>query len=211
MLFHPSEHKHLYNICTTSAQRLRRWSNIVQMLYKCFVFTGIEVNFQNNNSKSNDFKTWRIHLTFHDIRPKHFFFFGGGGGCTIKNFGHAQIGSVGYSGTEVFLAGLTNFIKYNYNRNIIKTKFLKIIISIIFIINNYKVTFIENTPHKHLADEGLGGNHSITRGGGLEFFKWTNYLFHFLYAILYLFHTLPQAKYLFHFHRILFSAYKVGS
>ena len=32
--------KHLYNICTTSAQRLRRWSNIVQMLYKCFVFAG---------------------------------------------------------------------------------------------------------------------------------------------------------------------------
>ena len=29
--------KHLYNICTTSAQRLRRWPNIVQMLYKCFV------------------------------------------------------------------------------------------------------------------------------------------------------------------------------
>ena len=33
--------KHLYNICTTSAQRLRRWSNIVQILYKCFVFTGL--------------------------------------------------------------------------------------------------------------------------------------------------------------------------
>ena len=32
--------KHLYNICTTSAQRLWRWSNIVQMLYKCFVFAG---------------------------------------------------------------------------------------------------------------------------------------------------------------------------
>ena len=32
--------KHLYNICTTSAQLLRRWSNIVQMLYKCFVFAG---------------------------------------------------------------------------------------------------------------------------------------------------------------------------
>ena len=31
--------KHLYNICTMSVQRLRRWSNIVQMLYKCFVFT----------------------------------------------------------------------------------------------------------------------------------------------------------------------------
>ena len=28
--------KQLYNICTTSAQRRRRWSNIVQMLYKCF-------------------------------------------------------------------------------------------------------------------------------------------------------------------------------
>ena len=37
----PANTKHLYNICTASAQRLRRWSNIVQMLYKCFVFTGI--------------------------------------------------------------------------------------------------------------------------------------------------------------------------
>ena len=40
-----SKHKtfaqHLHNICTTSAQRLRRCSNIVQMLYKCFVFTGL--------------------------------------------------------------------------------------------------------------------------------------------------------------------------
>ena len=39
----PSKHgkhkKNIYNICTTSAQRLRRWSNIVHMLYKCFVFT----------------------------------------------------------------------------------------------------------------------------------------------------------------------------
>ena len=32
--------KHLYNIYTTSAQRLQRWANIVQMLYKCFGFTG---------------------------------------------------------------------------------------------------------------------------------------------------------------------------
>ena len=30
--------KHLHNICTTSAQCLRRWPNIVHMLYKCFVF-----------------------------------------------------------------------------------------------------------------------------------------------------------------------------
>ena len=36
----PVNKNHLYNICTTSAQRLRRWSNIVQMLYKCFVFVG---------------------------------------------------------------------------------------------------------------------------------------------------------------------------
>ena len=43
----PANTKHLYNICTTSAQRLRRWSNIVQkqnkMLHKCFVFTGARV------------------------------------------------------------------------------------------------------------------------------------------------------------------------
>ena len=37
----PANTKHLYSICTTSAQRLRRWANIVQMLYKCFVFAGI--------------------------------------------------------------------------------------------------------------------------------------------------------------------------
>ena len=30
-----------YNIYTTSSQRLRRWSNIVQMLYECFVFAGV--------------------------------------------------------------------------------------------------------------------------------------------------------------------------
>ena len=30
----PASKKHLYNICTASAQCLRRWSNIVQMLYK---------------------------------------------------------------------------------------------------------------------------------------------------------------------------------
>ena len=33
--------KHLHNICTTPAQRLQRWSSIVQMSYKCFVFTEI--------------------------------------------------------------------------------------------------------------------------------------------------------------------------
>ena len=30
--------KHLYNIYTMSAQRRKRWADVVQMLYKCFVF-----------------------------------------------------------------------------------------------------------------------------------------------------------------------------
>ena len=40
--------KHLYNICTMLVQRRRRWADVVQILYKCFVFTGliggVEVN-----------------------------------------------------------------------------------------------------------------------------------------------------------------------
>ena len=40
----PVNTKHLYNICTTLAQRLRRWTNIVQMLYKYFVFPGMGYN-----------------------------------------------------------------------------------------------------------------------------------------------------------------------
>ena len=36
----PANTKHLYNICTTPVQRLRRWPNIVQTLSKCFVFNG---------------------------------------------------------------------------------------------------------------------------------------------------------------------------
>ena len=35
----PANRKHLNDMCTMPAQRLR-WSNIVQMLYKCFVFAG---------------------------------------------------------------------------------------------------------------------------------------------------------------------------
>ena len=39
---YPANTKHLYNICTTLAQRLRRCSSIVQVLYvyKCFLFAG---------------------------------------------------------------------------------------------------------------------------------------------------------------------------
>ena len=39
----PANTKDLYNVWTTLAQRLRRWSNIVQMLYKCFVFAGMHL------------------------------------------------------------------------------------------------------------------------------------------------------------------------
>ena len=36
----PANTKRFKNICTASAQRLRRWSNIVQVLHKCFVLAG---------------------------------------------------------------------------------------------------------------------------------------------------------------------------
>ena len=32
--------KHLFNICTMLDQRRRRWADVVQMLYKCFVLAG---------------------------------------------------------------------------------------------------------------------------------------------------------------------------
>ena len=34
------KHKHFYNISTLLDQRRRRWADIVQMSYKCFVFAG---------------------------------------------------------------------------------------------------------------------------------------------------------------------------
>ena len=37
----PGNTKQLYNICTMLDQRRRRWSNVVQMLYKCFVLGSI--------------------------------------------------------------------------------------------------------------------------------------------------------------------------
>ena len=36
----PVNTKRLYHICTVLDQCLRRWSDVVQMLYKCFVFPG---------------------------------------------------------------------------------------------------------------------------------------------------------------------------
>ena len=37
----PVNTKHLYNICTTLGQRRRRWADVVQMLYKSFVFGAV--------------------------------------------------------------------------------------------------------------------------------------------------------------------------
>ena len=34
--------KHLYDICTMSDQRRRRWADVVQIPYKCFVFAGMD-------------------------------------------------------------------------------------------------------------------------------------------------------------------------
>ena len=40
VLDNPVNTKHLYNICTMLNQRRRRWDDVVQMLYKSFVFAG---------------------------------------------------------------------------------------------------------------------------------------------------------------------------
>ena len=37
----PANTKHLYNICTMLDQRRRRWADVVEMLYKYFVFAGL--------------------------------------------------------------------------------------------------------------------------------------------------------------------------
>ena len=41
-LYTPVNTKHLYNICTMLDRRRRRWADVVQMLYKCFVPAGTE-------------------------------------------------------------------------------------------------------------------------------------------------------------------------
>ena len=58
----PANTNQVYNIHTTSAQRLRRWSNIVYMLYKCFVFAGICLEFSVLTASSfcvHERSTWR--------------------------------------------------------------------------------------------------------------------------------------------------------
>ena len=48
--FDPVNTKHLYNICKMLDQRRRRWADVVQMLYKCFVFTGEFLNMSRCNA-----------------------------------------------------------------------------------------------------------------------------------------------------------------
>ena len=55
----PANTKHLYNICTMLGQPRRRWTYVVQILYKCFVFAG----------KSDEEKSWGAYIII-----------GGGGG-----------------------------------------------------------------------------------------------------------------------------------
>ena len=43
-----SRKKLIHNICTTSAKR-RRWSNILEMIYECFAFTGYSLIYSLNN------------------------------------------------------------------------------------------------------------------------------------------------------------------
>ena len=35
--------EHLYNICTMLDQCRRRWADVVQMFYECFVFVGLDI------------------------------------------------------------------------------------------------------------------------------------------------------------------------
>ena len=37
----PASTKHMYNICTMLDQRQRRRADVVQMLYKCFMFAAL--------------------------------------------------------------------------------------------------------------------------------------------------------------------------
>ena len=59
--------------------------------------------------------------------------------------------------------------------------------------------FHKQSGDLRIGNQGKGAAIQLLGGGGLECLNWTNYLFHFMSAILYLVHTLFQAKCLFHF------------
>ena len=67
-MYIPVNTNHLYNICTMLDQRRRCWADIVQMLYKCFVFAGNVLRWNNlaflffisQTSFINQFFTWSM-------------------------------------------------------------------------------------------------------------------------------------------------------
>ena len=60
---YPLTTKHLYNICAMLDQRRRRWADVVQMLYKCFVFAGYSQS-QNLQRFSDDNYTMLFTMLF---------------------------------------------------------------------------------------------------------------------------------------------------
>ena len=42
--YKPENIKHLYNICAILVQRRRRWADVAQMSYKCFMLAGLYVS-----------------------------------------------------------------------------------------------------------------------------------------------------------------------
>ena len=59
--------KHLYTICTRLDQLRRRWADVVQMLYKCFLFAGLGLTlkglqyFYINHGDLRGFSIWNHH------------------------------------------------------------------------------------------------------------------------------------------------------
>ena len=51
----PANTQHLYKICTKLDQRRRRWADVVQMLYSCFVFAGSEINSQGQGQRKRGY------------------------------------------------------------------------------------------------------------------------------------------------------------
>ena len=71
----PINTKHLYNIYTTSAQRLRHWSNVVWILYKCLCLLGVMCTliFPDCGIFASVFYSVRFHLLAFLLPPMLFF------------------------------------------------------------------------------------------------------------------------------------------
>ena len=58
---YPANTKHLYNSCTKLDQRRRRWADVVQVLYKCFVFAGCNPLVAGEKREENSSMTSNCH------------------------------------------------------------------------------------------------------------------------------------------------------